>query len=112
MVPQTVRLAGPHVARLVIIPYNAETQLLELCCYVAEPGVLRINSIARSDAGVSLSWSAQPGKNYRVQFTDDLRQALWTALSGDVTATEPVATKLDPGALSAFKRFYRVLELP
>lgn len=35
-----------------------------------------------SSMGVQLSWSAVPGKNYRVQFKDNLNDAVWSDLTG------------------------------
>ena len=59
----------------------------------------------------TLSWSAIPGKRYRVQYKANLGGPLiWSSLAGDVTASGDVATKVDPGALPG-QRFYRVVML-
>ncbi len=60
--------------------------------------------------GVRLTWSAQDGKQYRLQFKNNLSDANWTNVAGDVTASGTSATKDDPTGGSG-QRFYRVLEL-
>jgi hypothetical protein len=53
-----------------------------------------------------LTWSAIPGKKYRVQYKDDLNAPLWIDLVPDVTATQSTADIVDP--LGGGQRFYRV----
>jgi N-acetylmuramoyl-L-alanine amidase len=60
-----------------------------------------------SGENVTITWSATPTWTYRVQFKTNLTDSIWTALTGDVTATEPVASKVD--IRSTAGRFYRVL---
>jgi hypothetical protein len=68
---------------------------------------LVITAVTVSTNGVSLSWSAVAGKIYRVQSAPDLNGS-WMDLTGDVTASGPVAAKVDASAL-ADRQYYRVL---
>jgi len=53
-------------------------------------------------------WSAVPGRAYRVQYKDNLN-GNWFDLPGQVIATMSTASKSDPDAGNAVRRFYRVL---
>jgi hypothetical protein len=65
-----------------------------------------------TEGQVVISWSAQPGRTYRVQYKDNLADAEWTNLDGDVEAHDTVASKTDAQAAAMPQRFYRVLRLP
>ena len=58
-----------------------------------------------------LKWAAQPGRTYRVEYTDDLTGGDWTALPGDVTVSGNTARTEDTLGLST-QRFYRVVIEP
>jgi sugar lactone lactonase YvrE len=58
---------------------------------------------------VTISWDAVVGKNYQVQFQDDLRAA-WTNLGASVTATNLNLSTTDNA--SSPQRIYRVLVTP
>lgn len=62
------------------------------------------------DGLVTLEWEAIPGKNYRVQYKDDLSTATWNDLGDMVVATGPTAFTTDNIANSR-QRFYQVLLL-
>ena len=70
-----------------------------------------VQTSAGSGSYATVSWSAVPGKTYRVQFKRSLDDPFWTDLVGDVTAVLEVASRSDvtPEAAS---RFYRVMLLP
>jgi hypothetical protein len=70
-----------------------------------------IQSITISDGNVSLIWSTAPGRNYRLQYCDDLSLANWTDIAPDITATEAIASLTIPTGESN-RRFYRVFLLP
>ena len=70
-------------------------------------GVLTLSSVATGETTVL--WSAVSGRTYRVQFKDDVDQVAWTELSGDVVATGPQASAVDPAPAPGGRRFYRVL---
>ena len=59
----------------------------------------------------NLTWSAIPGQRYRVQFKNNLQEATWQNLSGDILASSSAAAKTDPSA-SGSQRFYRIITLP
>jgi hypothetical protein len=71
-----------------------------------------IQSVSAAAGTVSLTWSAIAGVGYRVQFKAALTDAIWSDLSGDVTATSGTATKTDATLGVATQRFYRIRVLP
>jgi hypothetical protein len=68
-----------------------------------------IQSITCSSTNATLTWSAIPGTEYRVQFKHDLNDTNWTDLVPDVTAAGPVASITDTPNVQ--QRFYRSLAL-
>jgi hypothetical protein len=56
-----------------------------------------------------LEWSSIANQVYRVEFSTNL--VTWTSLPGDVTASGPTCTKLDPFPLLS-QGFYRIMVLP
>lgn len=75
-----------------------------------EPPLSPLVSIAlEAGPGVVLTWSAQSGRTYRVQFKQNLDDVAWSNLPGDVTAAGPSVTKLDTNGDT--QRFYRVVVL-
>ena len=77
-----------------------------------QTGWPQITPLARVATGMAITWTAVPGKVYRVQFKTRLDDPEWADLSGDVTATSASATKIDETASASAQRFYRVIELP
>ena len=70
--------------------------------------VFRIGSVEKSEGGIHISFTAQPGRTYTVQFRDDLATGAWLKFA-DIPA-QPAAgtvTVTDPAAPAA--RFYRVV---
>jgi D-alanyl-D-alanine carboxypeptidase len=57
----------------------------------------------------TLTWSASAGLKYRVQFKTNLNDAAWQNLTGDVTATDTLATKTHTLPTGLPQQFYRVL---
>jgi hypothetical protein len=70
----------------------------------------RITHLSLAD-GATVTWSALPGKTYRVQFKTYPNDSSWTNLSGDVIADTHYANKTDNMVASGSQRFYRVVEL-
>lgn len=62
--------------------------------------------------GTTVEWSAVSGRTYRLQFKYPLEAANWSNVPGDVTASGPVASKLDASATVQALRFYRVMLVP
>jgi hypothetical protein len=74
----------------------------------ANPPVLAIT--LAPDNTVTLVWSAQAGRSYRVQYKDDLNAAAWTDLGAPVNATGPTAQRTDQN--NGSQRFYQVTLIP
>ena len=70
----------------------------------------RITSVVRSGANILVNFTTAPGRTYRVEYKNDLRDATWTVLIGNVAGTGAIATKTD-FEVGAAKRFYRAVEL-
>jgi hypothetical protein len=73
----------------------------------AEPPVA---SARISRGSCLLSWSAEPGRSYRVWAREQIGSGGWMQM-GEVTATGPAAAFSDPSPLGA-RRFYRIEALP
>jgi hypothetical protein len=71
-----------------------------------------LTSVSKSSNSVSLSWLAQKGMSYRIEFKTNLTDVAWIGLSGNVTATTNTASKVDSSLGNAQQRFYRVALLP
>lgn len=61
-----------------------------------------------NEAGVSVTWSAALERVYRLQQRSAVGNGTWTDVSGDVTATNVTAQKLDVSGVNQPARFYRV----
>ena len=61
--------------------------------------------------GFVVSWSADVGELYRVQYQSNLMASAWFTLPGDVTATDSVAVKIDDSTNSTSQRYYRILRI-
>jgi len=64
-----------------------------------------------STNGISIGWSAISGLTYRVQYKNNLSDPTWTDLPGDITTSNSVGLKLDPGVTNS-TRFYRIIAQP
>lgn len=73
---------------------------------------VRIVNITLGLNSVTLTWSAQSGQSYRVQFKNDLGDGEWNNLPGDVMAAGPSASKTDSNLAGIIQRFYRVIQAP
>ncbi|MEO8428584.1 MAG: lamin tail domain-containing protein [Verrucomicrobiota bacterium] len=70
---------------------------------------IRILSVtAGEDGAVTLSWTAQAGKHYRVQFKNGLTERLWQDLADEVIATGTTASVQDKGSSATRERYYRL----
>jgi hypothetical protein len=68
---------------------------------------LRITHLAFENGTVTLTWSAIPGRSYRIDFKDDLAAPAWTPLGSTVLALGFTAGATDSPAPST-RRFYRI----
>jgi Tol biopolymer transport system component len=75
-----------------------------------EGSVLRVMTLTSvSGSGTTLLWSAVPGKNYRVQYRDDVTAAGWTDLPVPFVLNGSTASAVDSTASGRGQRYYRVL---
>jgi sugar lactone lactonase YvrE len=82
-----------ELVRIVLVPFKLS---------------LQVSGAARA---VTLSWAAVVGKQYQVQFKDDLTAA-WSNLGSPVTATNLNLSATDTAAAGSPQRIYRVLLAP
>ena len=68
-----------------------------------------ITSMNIVEQNLSVTWLAQPGLIYQLQYTTDLNSGLWTAVMGNITATGSTAGATDVLPANAMRRFYRVV---
>ena len=68
--------------------------------------------IAREGNGVRVSWNAQSGKNYRVQFKDALNEPVWSNSGSELKAAGSSLSVVDEILPARPRRFYRVVEAP
>jgi len=66
---------------------------------------LQIQGQISSPNNMTLNWPAVPGKNYRIQFKDDLNDPVWSDISGATVVGLKGSYSLPPGPSN---RFYRV----
>jgi hypothetical protein len=78
---------------------------------VNRAGIPIIRELSMTRGLPTLTWTACPGRNYRVQYKVRLEETDWTDLSGDVTATGFTASKADTSFMLSSQRFYRVIKL-
>jgi len=69
----------------------------------------KIASCALSNSVVNLTWSAFPGKSYRVEYKTNLDNGLWSPLGPDVGAAGYFTSVTDTNP-PADQRFYRVVQ--
>jgi hypothetical protein len=74
------------------------------------PPVFR--SITRTPGASTLSWVANAGASYWLEYKTNLSDSLWTRLPGTVSATTNTAATNDVTLGTAKQRFYRLEQLP
>jgi len=72
---------------------------------------VRVSLTRLSGGNMQVNWSSSAGKAYRVAFKNDLQTAIWSDLSGSITATGTTTSWTDNTAASNSKRFYVVYEV-
>ncbi len=73
-------------------------------------GPLRIAQISFDATTVTLTWSAIPGRAYRIEYKNELSEPVWTALGDPVEAIETTASISDFLSPTGY-RFYRVIRI-
>jgi hypothetical protein len=74
---------------------------------VIAPAEIRFTGVTVANNILTLRWSAEPGRTYRVQYKNSLGDGNWNDLAGDVMASGAQATRTEP--ISSGQRFYRIL---
>jgi hypothetical protein len=64
-----------------------------------------------SGADVLVRFTTVLGRNYRIEYKDDLPGATWSVLAASVAGTGSIVAVTDSGAASLPRRFYRAVEL-
>lgn len=59
-----------------------------------------------------LTWTALPGRTYRVKFKNNLNDMMWQDLPANISITGATATAVDHSVGGSDQRYYRVLLLP
>lgn len=72
---------------------------------------LAFQSVAKTGGTLALTWIAQSGRVYQMQYKTNLTQTNWLNLGAALTATNSTATASDAVGPSR-QRFYRVAQLP
>ena len=104
------RVASDGVGQFLVVSLSQRPSIPRVIGnFVGSSLVLR--GLTTSDGAVTLWWDAVPGVMYRVQYKADLRDATWTDLPGEVTASGPTGNKVDETLGNAPRRFYRVVAL-
>jgi hypothetical protein len=88
---------------------NSPTSVIVRVTEVAPPPPTVLPPVL-SSSNVLLCWTAVSNTTYRVEYNPDLGPTNWSALPGDVIATNSTACKVD--VLTSSNRFYRVRVLP
>jgi hypothetical protein len=79
---------------------------------IPDPPEVALLAVAVDGSGnVTITWTATPGRVYRVQAKDEL-DGPWTDLAGDIVAGTEIASKDDPAVPGHLQRFYRVVADP
>jgi hypothetical protein len=125
---ETLGLFDPNGRRLDIVTFLAQTDdvsegrfpngAAEIFSMTPTPRAANIVSAAEvrvlsithdADVGVTLTWTAQSGRSYRIDYKDDLSDSAWTSLPGTIVAGSETASAIDTSIASATQRFYRIV---
>lgn len=80
--------------------------LLGVTNVIPPPEVTPTLSVQIQGGGLQICWPTSSNVTYRVEFSLDLSSTNWTALSGNITATNNTTCFTD--SLGASNRFFRV----
>ena len=70
-----------------------------------------LQTVIRAGSTLTLTWSAEAGHTYQVQFLTDLTQTNWSSSGGLITATNSTSTASDTIGADR-QRYYRVVLSP
>jgi len=69
-----------------------------------------ILSISASTNEACITWESWSGRTYRLEYSPQLSNPVWTVYGGPVTATGPTASVTDTTISNVERRFYRVVK--
>lgn len=70
--------------------------------------LLLLREVTAAGVATTVRWQSVAGRTYRVQFKNSLNEAAWQDLSGDVTASGAITSKIDSSSAAQPSRLYRV----
>jgi Tol biopolymer transport system component len=73
--------------------------------------ILRAITVTQLSGKATVVWNAVPGRNYRVEYKQNVDDASWTVVSGEVRINGSTGSMEDPTASADTHRFYRVAVL-
>ena len=71
--------------------------------------VLRVTAISVDGAGAHITFASLAGKNYRLEYKNNVSDASWTLVAANIPGSSGTTTAPDPAAVGMVRRFYRVL---
>jgi hypothetical protein len=115
---QSGTVPADNFSRLPLFSFDGRTLVFESAASNLAPGdfnssadvfalSLLYATVSLTLEGPTISWPAQPGETYQVQFKDSLTDASWQEVSGVITVTGEQA-RLTDLAPSNGQRFYRI----
>jgi hypothetical protein len=61
--------------------------------------------------GAHITFASLAGKNYRLEYKNNVSDASWTLVGNNIPGLSGTTTALDPAAAGMARRFYRVLAI-
>ena len=100
---------GAMPDRLYVEVHTDDGRTVIIDATTTEAGIPEVHSvtITRTDTEVELSWGANPGQSFRVQFQDNLQGENWQDITTPIVAKDTTATITFSTELAS-RRFYRV----
>jgi Tol biopolymer transport system component len=74
--------------------------------------VLRVLELSRAAGLTTVSWNANPGRSYIVEFNNTLDATDWSTVVGEVRFAGSIASITDQTLFTSAQRFYRIAALP
>ncbi len=97
---------------LVNADWNSAVDVFSLAITPATPSTnavpVQLSTVTSANGQTTVSWSAAPGKIYRLQYSDTLAPAAWQDLFAKVIISGEVAWAADSNNSGLTQRFYRV----
>jgi hypothetical protein len=107
--PDATHASGTNMVTVVVTD-NGSPNRTDTKSFAVAVLELRVGMVTFGANGVTLSWSAISGQNYRLECKNRLDDAKWIDLSGPLAATNNLMMFTD--ATANRQRFYRVVLVP